>query len=530
MTNRKRLHLLVVLVLVLSAFLAACGGNSENQTANNGENRGQQGEEGGNEAAFEFSYFMPTQYANWLRDKEWLPILEERTNTKVDIQDGGNGDQYYNNVDLRIGGQNFTDTGIVNLTQANVYGTQGAFVDLKPIIDEHAPNLKRYIEENPEYENLITSDDGAIYGIIAEYPKIAEVILYREDMFEKAGIESLPRTIEQFTDVLRTLKAHYGANDPNFYPYMGREGFIKFTEVFNAADGIRDGKVHGIYQNGRGFNIYDPGFKELVEWHKTLYDEGLIDPEWVAGAASEESWQTKMLNGKGAISYDYYTRPVWFMQNGGPENDPDYSMNVIPYLLDTDGNQSKVPLYFPQYRTDRMMVVNASAADKAEGVIKFLDYLYSEEGQELVTWGIEGETYEVVDGEKQYIIPFSETFKPIGEKRWDFVNDQLHFPKPVDNEAFYKWNEPLVQQYASELFTDEYLNPLPVLKYTTEQMKERTSLLSQVEPAVLSNVVKFVTGDRPMSEWDSFLAEMESAGYKKIVEIDQAAYDAMQDE
>ncbi len=520
----RRLHVAVMLMLVMSLVLAACGGG--NTTSNNS---GVSETNNGGESAeiFEFSYMLPTQYANWLRDKNWLPVLEANTNSKVEIIDGGNGDQYYSNVDLRVGGRNFPETGITTLAQAEVYGTQGAFVDLKPIIEEHAPNIKQFLNENPDYANLITSQDGAIYGLASEYPIIAEVILYRQDMFEKAGITELPRTIEEFTDVLRTLKAHY-SSDSDFYPFMGRENFVKFAEAFNATDGIKDGKVQGIYETGKGFDLYAPGFKQLIEWYATMYKEQLIDPEWVAGAATEESWQTKMLNSKGAISYDYYTRPVWFMDNGGPQNDPDYQMGVIPYLEDINGNQSKASNYFPRFRTDRVMVVNIEAEDKAVGVVKFLDYLFSEEGQTLVSYGVEGESYEVVNGEKQYLLDFSETFKPLGEKRWDFVNDQLHFPKPVDNEAFYKWNYDSVKAYASELFTDEYINVFPVLKYSTEQLQERTNLVAKVKETVTANLVGFITGDRPMSEWDAFLKDMEDAGYKKIVEIDQAAYDAMQ--
>jgi len=530
--NSRKCLQMVLLLLSLVLLIAACSksadsgnavaGPAENGTAGNG-NAGTSGED-----MLMFSYTLPTQYANWLRDKLWLPVVEERTNTKVEILDGGDGDQYYSNMDLRIGSGDFPDTGIVRLAQAEVYGAQGAFVDLKPIIEEHAPNIKRFMEEHPDYASLITSANGAIYGIMAEYPIIAEVIMYREDMFEKAGITKLPETIEELTDAFHKLKAHY-KDDPDFYPFSGRENFIKFTELFLAGDGIEDGRVYGIYENGRGYDLYSPGFRRLIEWYAELYKEGLIDPEWVAGAATEESWQTKMLNGKGAVSYDYYTRPTWFMDNGGPDIDPDYRMNAMPYLKDINGNPSKPSAYFPRWREDRVMVINRDAADKAPGIVKFIDYLFSEEGQELVSWGIQGVTYEVVDGEKRYLLDFAEeTYKPIGTPRWDFVNDQLHFPKPVDHDAFYQWNSDLVKSYASKFFANDAIRTYPVLKYTMEQIQVRANLVAKVKPQVTSNLVAFITGKRPMSEWDAFLAEMEKEGYKEIVAIDQAAYDAMQ--
>jgi len=518
----------VATLLSFALVLTACtgGGGNANSSEEGAANAGSEGQAAGEGETFEFSYLLVTRFVNWMNELNWYPVLLERTNTKVELVDGGEGDQYYSNVDLRIGGGDFPDAGMVSMAQAEVYGSQGAFVDLKPLIAEHAPNLQKFIDANPDYAQLITASDGKIYGIVEQYPRIANAIMYREDMFKKAGIENEPRTIEELTEALRKLKAHY-SSDSNFYPFTGREDFIKFTETFHANDTIVDDKVHGIYDGGRGFDIYSAGFKDLVTWYNTLYKEGLIDPEWVAGASTEAAWETKFLSGKGALSYDFFTRPAYFMLNGGPDNDPEYNLKVMPYLLDANGKQS-VAATSAKYDLQRVFVVNAKAADKAPGILKFLDYMYSEDGQTLFGWGVEGETYKEEGGKKQFIVNFDEeVFKPAGEKRWSFLQDRMTFPKIVNNEAFYEWNNEVVKSFAAGLFTDEYVKSYPILKYSTEQLKERANLLATVKEATLSNVVKFVNGTRPMSEWDAFLAEMEQAGYKKIVEIDQQAYDAM---
>jgi putative aldouronate transport system substrate-binding protein len=524
-SSRKSLSVFMVLVLFMVVVLAACS-NSTNKNAKDDEPKAPPTESADKQEITEFSYGMTTQFANDTKDQKWLPILEERTNTKVNIVEDGNGAQYYSNVDLRIAGTDFPDAALVRLAQAEVYGSQGAFVDLKPIIEEHAPHISKYMKDNPEYANLIESADGGIYGIVAEYPVIAEVIFYREDLFKKAGITTLPRTIDEFTDVLRQLKSHFG---DSVTPFSGRDSFIKFAEVFNVKDRVDNGKVHGVYQNGRGMDIYSPDFLQLVEWYKTLYDEKLIDREWVAGASTEESWESKVLNSQSVISYDYYTRPILFMTRGGVESDPDYKMSVLDYLEDINGKQSKASSYFPKYHSDRVLAVNAKSKDKAVGIVKMVDYLFSEEGQHLVNWGIEGESYEMVNGVEAYTLDYAtQTNTPIGEARWAFLQNNYTFPKPVDNKAFYQWNDEYVQGYASKLFTDQYIEANPILKYSTAQLQERTNLLAKVNESVTANLSSFVTGSRPISEWNTFLQEMEKAGYKKIVEIDQAAYDAMQ--
>jgi putative aldouronate transport system substrate-binding protein len=498
--------------------LAACQSSSKVDNASSSNGKGTNS----------FSYMMAGKYTTWLKDLNWFPEIEKRTKTKVQLVEGGkDDDDYYKNIDLKIGSGDFADAGIVKLSQADVYGSQGAFLDLKPLIDKYAPHIKEFIDKNPDYKKLITSSDGKIYGFMQEYPKISSVTFYRSDMFEKAGITQAPRTIDEFTATLQKLKDTY-KNVDNFYPFTGRDGFIKFTEVYDAMDKIdSNGKVHGIYENGTGYDIKAPGFKDLIEQYIAWYKAGLIDPEWVAGVATEESWQTKMLNGKGAISNDFFTRPSWFMNNGGPTNDPKFAMKVMDPFMDKDGKQSKVPTYEEQYRLDRVFVINSKAEDKAPGIIKFMDYVFSQDGRTLMDYGVEGKSFKEENGKKEFTVKFEDQGnKPLGTPVWNFLQDRLTFPAPVNNEAYYQWMDDLTKSYATTYF-DKFAVSNPSIKYSTKQLEERSTLLAKVQDEVTANLVKFITGKRKMSEWDSFLSEMDKDGYSKIVKIDQEALDAM---
>lgn len=472
-----------------------------------------------------FSYTLENKFVKWMLDLNWYKIFLEKANADVQLIEGGAGAQYYKNIDLKIASGDFPDAGIVNLAQAEVYGSQGAFVDLKPLIDKHAPNIKKYIDSNPDYKAMITASDGKIYGLTQEYPKISGVTFYREDMFKKAGITQEPHTIEEFTDALRKLKTAY-ADNKNFYPFTGRDGFLKFQSVFGAQDRIENGKVHGIYAIGSGTDIHSPGYRKLVEWFKQLHDEKLIDPEWVAGASTEESWQTKMLVGNGAVSDDFFTRPAWFMLNGGPKNDPNFSMKVLPYPMGIDGQQAKRSTN-ARYPDNRFLAISTKAEKKAPDIIRLLDFVFSPEGQTIMQYGVEGQTFKTVNGKREFLVTYSEEVpKPLGTPNWLFLQDRLTFPAPVNNEAFYEFNDDLTKSYAADYFS-KYAATYPALKYNTDQQKERSDLVAKIGEAVTANLVKFVSGKRPMSEFDAFLAEMDKLGYKRVVEIDQAAYDAM---
>ncbi|WP_164472902.1 extracellular solute-binding protein [Cohnella candidum] len=511
-----------ILALAITLLLSACNkSGSEASPSGSASSSTDAGKE-----KIKFSYMMAGKYINWLKDLKWYPEALKRTNAEIELVNGGDDDSAYSKgLDTKLMSGDLPDAMIVTLSQAEVYGSQGLFLNLKDLIKKDAPNIQKFIDSDEAYKSLITASDGNIYGFPQQYPIITNVPFYRADMFEKAGITSNPKTIQEFTDDLKKLKAAYPSSD--FYPFTGRDGYIKFTEAFLAKDNIdENGKVHGIYNVGKNYDLMAPGFKDLIQWYNTLYIEKLIDPEWVLGTQTEESWQTKMLTGKGAVSYDFFTRPSWFMNNGGPQNDPKYSIKVMDALNDSQGNPSKVPMAEQRYREDRVFVINAKSEDKAAQILKFMDYLFSDEGRTLMDYGVEGQSFKTNGDKKEFIVKFEEEGnKPLGTPVWNFLQDRLSFPVPSNDAAYYDWMDPLTKSFAADFF-GKYAAVSYQIKYSTDQLKERSELIANVQPVIDANLVKFITGKRPMSEWDAFLKEADAQGYSKIVAIDQAAYDA----
>jgi putative aldouronate transport system substrate-binding protein len=177
---KKRLIGTVGVIAASAAVLTGCGG---------GDDAAQSSGDGS------FSYMMPDRQMAWLNDQKFMPAIAEATGVTAELVDGGPQGEYYQRVDLDIASKGLGDAAIVSLAQMQVYGPQGAFVDLAPLIAEHGPHIQRYIDEHPEFASLVTQDDGAIYGLILERPRIGAVTMYRTDMFEKAGIEEVPKNI-----------------------------------------------------------------------------------------------------------------------------------------------------------------------------------------------------------------------------------------------------------------------------------------------------------------------------------------------
>ena len=534
----NRIGAAVLATAMVGTLLTGCGGGSASATASTGDGTAAASStesSGGGDNTY--TMFMRSAYVDWIKELKWYDVAEERTGIHVDYISGPEeAADVYSEVDQRVISGDLPDAVMTKLAQTSVYGPQGVFADLAPYIEKYAPNLQKYIDDNPDYKALVSDADGHIYGLCKETPIFADLIGYRADHFKAAGIDpDSIVTIDDFTKALETLKAYYGKDNPNYYPLTGRDTAIRFASWFGAASNISSTESNGIYINGHykdgSIDIMSDGAYKMVETMKKWYDEGLIQPEWVAGTFSEADWEAAMLNGNGSIFYDYYNRAEWFMENGGPDNDPNYQMGVLNFIKDDNGNPQKMTVSM-KYNDECVTAVNANCSeDKIKTILTFIDYFYSDEGEILANYGVEGESFKTdANGDKEFIADYqTEEATPAGEKRWSFLSDRFTVCKPVDNEAFFKWNAPLIAEATGRLFTDENLGTSYVLKFTDDQSKEVTNLLASVYDAQMSGIAQFIDGTRELTpdNWAAFQQEMNDLGLSRIEEIQLAAYQAM---
>lgn len=530
---KKKLIAVILMAAMTGAMLAGCGGK-EDKSGGAAAPEGA-GSEAGAESENSYTMFMRSTYVDWIKELKWYDVAEEATGIHVEYVEGPDDfNDVYAEVDQRIISQTLPDAVMTKLAQSNVYGPQGAFVDLAPYIEQYAPNLQKYIDANPDYAALVTDENGSIYGLVKESPVFTDYLAYRADHLEKAGVDAGSiKTVEDFTEAMRTLKAYYGKDNPNYYPLDGRENPIRFAAWFGCPSSISAEASKGIYishQKDGSLDIRDENAYAMVETMKTWYDEGLINPEFAANTRTEGDWEAAMINGNATFTYDYYNRAEWFMVNGGTDADPDYQMAVLDMFQDKDGNIMKGTTCC-KYNEECVTAVNAKCSEeKIKTILTFIDYFYTEEGITLAHYGVEGESFETEsDGSKKFIVDYAtEEATPEGEKRWSFLSDRFTVCKPVDNDAFFAWNSPLIAEAAQRINKEENLMTAYNVKYTPEQTEELSNLVATVFDAEIAGIVSFVTGNKEFDAdaWKAFQEEMDGLGLSRIEEIQLDAYHA----
>ena len=282
----------------------------------------------------------------------------------------------------------------------NVYGDQGAFVNL---LDENVmkrmPNLAEKILNNPECAELLEfykSEAGGLYGM-PRWDTEREVNfgwMYREDIFEKHGIEMWTDT-ESFVAVLRQLKQLY----PESYPMGGASMESVFDRVctnygFNAVAKAYNWETKQWY-----LGATDEGYFEMMTMFHMLWDEGLMDPDVFTN-------QTNHLD-EGVFNNVNFVYNSWIgrmsVENTYAKTSPDqvdagFHMAFAPEI----GNGvSKQLAKMAMTGT----VINAQSKGGqivTEACMAIYNYLYSDEGIEVMTMGEEGVTFDTVDGVRVY--------------------------------------------------------------------------------------------------------------------------------
>jgi putative aldouronate transport system substrate-binding protein len=520
----KAVALIMTMAMVLT--LAACGGGTSTSDTSGSTTAAPAETEPAPTAPAEklvFSYTLPGKFVDSFSAMHIFAELQKQANAEITLVNGGDGDAHYQNIDLNIGSGTLKDAVIVKQTQSAVYGSQGAFEDLAPLIDKYAPNIKKYIDSNPSYKAMIETN-GKIYAIAGEQPLTPKLTFYRADMFEAAGITAIPTTIAEFTAALQKLKTKYSSVQ-GYYPLTGRDYYLRYGEAFGALDYIdSNGKVHGVFAGskgeGIGYDVHSAGFREMVAWYAQLYKDELIDPEYVTGIISEESYAAKFLSNKASVADDSHSRPNIFNTTADKTANPTFDVKVMDLFKDQNGNVVK--RHYESIHTDRYLAI-MKGSPNAVSIIKFLNYCFSEEGKNLIYYGIDGVDSQVVNGKREWL-------KDADGKDIKGIPSQnsLTFPYPLSNEAYFSMLNPAIAAYDVP-YVNKFVGASVQLVYSTEQSKERSTLMAKYQPKFDAEVLGFVTGKTALTDanWNTFLKAMDDAGYTRINQIDQAAYDAM---
>lgn len=550
MKNAKKLvALLLSLALVLS--LGACGGNGESSTSSEASPSSTTEESGaaaesGDESQAEtaetgefqlpivdepttLSYFVADDSnaaimtTDW-NDNEFYQEMERRTGVHLEFEMVSSAD-YQTNFNLMIASGNLADMIYVG---ASYYAEgvdaaidDGYFLDLTDLVDEYMPNYERIRTSDVQYELLSTTDSGRL-GAVYELRQSKQGpwlgLWIRQDWLDDLGLDT-PVTFDDYHEVLTAFKNEKGATAPLILNFSGSDGEFGTMSgglnVLNSWQLDETGKVN--------FGPYMDAWKEYVTIMHQWYTEGLIDPDFMA-TDERTADMAKVVTGASGLFAALYTMPSVYE---AASEDPNMNLAPVNPPVMNEGDEGHIRLR-DSYTSGNTAI--SADSENWEVALRWLDYLYTDEGALLANYGVEGDTFEFnEDGEPEFTDKIlanengwtmtqtvaSYLCPSAGIANWSDWTRELAGVPEKDQACYDVWSE----------FSDDWRLPSSVT-LTQDESTERAALYADISTIVKEQTAQFISGALDIeSNWDAYISALEASGMERAIEITQAAYD-----
>ncbi|MBQ8525341.1 MAG: extracellular solute-binding protein [Clostridia bacterium] len=402
-------------------------------------------------------------------------------------------------------------------------GPQKAIADgvIYPLdLQKDAPNLYAYAKEHPDIDKMMKTDDGQYFGYPFirgdEYLLTSAGLIIREDWLQELGLE-MPETLDDWTNVLREFKAKKSTGAPIGSSLTGAINQGSFVTAFGIQDGfyLEDGKVV--------YGPMDDRYKDFLAFMNEWYKEGLIDQDYASPNAA--SAQSNMLNGVNGVAFASCGSGIGKWMAAATEEGFSVTGAKNPVM-----NKGEVPM-FGNYQnpvTGTVAVISMDA-DNKDLCAKLLDYGYSEEGKMLFNFGIEGESYNMVDGYPKYTEEITNNPEglsmAVSMSRYTMSHAESCF---IQDKRYMEQYAQLPQQKMALdnwMATDVAEHFLPPITLTMEQQSELISSIDNINTYKAEMQVKFITGVEPLENFDQFREGLKERQIEKYLQYQQEAYE-----
>ncbi len=482
-----------------------------------------------------------------LDTNDYITKLEDAVNVDLQFEYLPASDAKQKLSVMLSSGTELPDTILYNLSSIEVYtyGAQGYFLPLNDYIDQCSKYFKDYLgtDEGKENTKYFKSPDGNIYS----YPNIIEEIgndydhriWINKTWLDKLGLEK-PTTTDEYYQVLKAFKE----KDPNGngkadeIPLVGSTdgwvqgvwktlmySFLYLNDYFDYIVKDKDGKLTVSY--------IQPEFRDGLEYLNKLCSEGLLSP---LTFTQDQNQLKQIIGDPSGVVIGSVCAGSMSLYAASEERKKDIT-HLAP-LIGPDGVQltsdrhSSLPNYVGYITKD---CKNPTAA------AVLFDYMYSTDMAMQGRWGTEGKSWVKAEpGEKgMYEDQGYDPIFKITDNIWGTTqNQEIGEVGPTLRQYDLTCgqvtpDDPYNAQLMSAEASKEYMDKVPDdvvyrIIYTKEEADEIAEILNSLNTYRDEAVVAFITGTRPLSDWDNYVKEIQNIGLDKFVEISQKAYDRMQ--
>ena len=474
-------------------------------------------------AQYVLAGFDDTSMRQWATNR-FFTQMEERTGVRFALKqftDAAKWKAY--KTSLANGGELPDVLFKASLTQAEcmTLREKGVLIDLKPYLEEYAPNLWALLQEQPEVMEAITLPDGSIAALPYINTVPAQNYIWINQTWLNALRLDMPTTADELVQVLEAFKTHdvnkNGKSDEIPLGFLGpfdlkflAHAFGMICNDYNIFED--DGQVK--------FMPLEENYRLFVTWCRDLYQAGLLDKQGFSTVDSIR--QVTDSNAKATYGAILTTAPSNLFRVSWSD---DYV--VLPPL--TYNCQQVYRDFFGPVQRGTFAIT--SHCTSPELMLQWVDTLYTEEGGILAAAGVENLDY-FVDGDGTWRL--AESAKTNASLFLaSVVLDGGAAAPGITAEDFSRRYSGQTEAVKKNYETQKQLKalcrmPMPYLSLTAEQETYITALQNKIGPYVDVQLARWVLGEEEISDesFAQFEQTLYDLGLSDFLAFWQSALDA----
>lgn len=513
---------------------------------------------------------LHTEQTAAIEDLSFFKHLEEKFGVKLELE-AVTADSADERQSQMLLANDLPDLVWLSLSNSNAvtYGAgEGMLLDWNDYLTEELmPNAMRAKEDYPDAFVASVALDGGMYSM----PYIRGPVYanntgafsatvrmnINQEWLDAVGME-MPTTVDEFIAVARAFKAQDPAGlGEQMIPIIDNQNKVKdyiwnALGFYAATGGQTYGTAFSIKNEEVVLPAYTPEAKEFMQTIKTLYDEGLISPDYFT--LDQDTNRGLISSGVVGIFGDSTLQPA--------ENDWE-AWEAMPPLA-SDVNDIRAASINFGYSIGTYA---SSKTKYPELVAQIVDYMYTDEAAVFYQTGpMQGSEDEVngngwwiredgvvtnalVESNPTYTLTNGNTGFYYINGRFDNYENYRYTMAGVEHETMYKTikdaitgREVEVPVTDTSIWEDDnwdrhwrvsqtaamepYLTfiRLPGVYLTAEQEERVTDLKTVIESYITQETPRFITGARSLDEFDAYQEELKNLGIEEYIGIYKDAY------
>ncbi len=409
------------------------------------------------------------------------------------------------------------------------------------IEDEIIIPLNDYMEYLPNYNYRRAQSEETRRNTVTEGGNIAAVLqiktpfqpawaglVIREDLLRSFGWEGERddvTTLAKFEEVLQLFK-----DNGIEIPYMTAASVSGSTGL--------DSYIlasYGLYNGGLLYQLYgqvhlgvaEEPFKDYLKTMNSWFSKGYIDPDFMSYAGNDGDGN--MRGGKVGVGNTY--KAYYDTLNKITDNGGHWEPLTVP--MAEEGKQiegAHAGTSHALTQAQSLCISTACPEEKIPVILKLWDYLYSDEGSFTANYGFEGVSFDYNEAGE----PVFKSFMNDGADGYNFNQHLTQYCMIHNWPMYYQWlrTETNISDDARNLWRTweknyiEDLQELPTISVPLEIVSEYSAAYNEITTYAAEFTMKAIVGEIDVdTEWDAYLAEIESLGLAFVLQTMQDCLD-----